>query len=222
MYTWDWDEAEAAFRRAIELNPNNAGDRANYALLLCGMLRFDEAMQQIERAIELDPLNPGHRNFYGAVLSLARRYDDAIAQYQNLLQMAPDHPAALAGLSSVYHAKGMHDEEVAALRSSYTEMGFTEAEEALASFHAEGDYRRAMHRMADTLVALRSVRYVNATDIARFYVKAGENSQALDWLERAFEERDAGMPWLSAHPLYDPLRDNPRFQALLQRMNLPN
>ena len=136
--------------------------------------------------------------------------------------MAPNHPLALCNVGSAYYAKGMYDEEVAAGLSCLTVTGFTEAAEALASFYAEGDYRQAMHRMADTLVALRSVRYVKPTDIAGHYVSAGQNSQALDWLERAFEEHDALMPWLRALPVfYDPLRDEPRFKALLQRMNLP-
>jgi adenylate cyclase len=219
---WDWEGAEAAFRRAIELNPNEPGVRANYALLLCAMLRVDEALPQSERAIELDPLNPIFRNHYAMVLSSARRYDDAIAQFQHLLGMAPNHPLALGNIGSVYYAKGMYDEAVAADRSFYTVTGFTEAEEALASFYAEGDYRRAMHRMADTLVALRSLRYIKPTDIAWSYVVARENSQALDWLERAFEEHDALMPWLRAMPVfYDPLRDEPRFQDLLRRIGLP-
>jgi len=223
MYTdWDWEGAEVAFRRAIELNPNLSGVRANYALLLCIVLRFDEAILQAERAIELDPLNPIVHNHYAVVLYLARRYDDAIAQFQNLLQMAPNYPVALGNVSSVYEAKGMYDEAVAAGLSFYTVIGFTEAEEALASFYAEGDYRRAMHRMADTLVALRSVTYVKPMDIAGCYFSAGQNSQALDWMERAFEEHDAVMPWLRAFPLfYDALRDEPRYQDLLRRMNLP-
>jgi tetratricopeptide (TPR) repeat protein len=186
------------------------------------MLRFDEALPQAERAIELDPLNPILQHHYGWVLYLARRYDDAIAQFQKALQMTPDHPAALIGLRNVYHAKGMYDEEVAAALSNYTVTGFTEAAEALASSYAEGDYRGAMHRLGDTLVALRSVRHIAPVDIAGSYVVAGENSLALDWLESAFEERDPYMPFLRADPwYYDPLREDPRFQALLRRMNLP-
>jgi hypothetical protein len=71
------------------------------------------------------------------------------------------------------------------------------------------------------LATLRSVRHVPPETIAWSYLIAGENSLALDWLERGFEERDTWMPFLSADPMYDPLREDPRFQDLLRRMNLP-
>jgi len=86
------------------------------------------------------------------------------------------------------------------------------------SWTAEGDYRAAARRRGDTLVALTSVRHIQPTLIAQSYVMAGENSQALDWLELSFEERDPMMPYLSADPILDPLRDDPRFQALRRRL----
>jgi hypothetical protein len=121
----------------------------------------------------------------------------------------------------VYNAKGMYDESVAALRSNYALRGFTEAEEALALSHTEGDYREAMRRLGDTLVTLRSMRHIPPETIAWSYLMAGEDSLALDWLEWGFEERDSWMPYLSADPGYDPLRQHPRFQDLLRRMGLP-
>jgi len=218
---WDWTGAEAAFQRAIELNPNYPTPRAAYAHFLIWMRRQDEAMRHAERAIELDPLDPMARSLYGFVLYLARRYDDAIAQFQSVLERDPNYPAALNGLSNVYHAKGMYDEEVAAARLSYAVMEFTETEEALALFYAEGDYRGAARRMGDTLAALRNVRYVDPMGIAWWYLCAGQTNLALDWLERSFEERNSNMPYLNADPIYDPLREDPRFRALRRRMGLP-
>jgi tetratricopeptide (TPR) repeat protein len=185
------------------------------------MKRPNEALEQSERAMELDPFLDGIQHFHGTVLYNSRRYDDAMAQFQNVLRTAPNHTGALSMLSDVYHAKGMYDEEIAVARSYYTVRGFTEAEQALALGYAEGDYRAAARRLADTLVALRSVRHVSPVGIAWWYLSAGRNSQALDWLERGFEEHNMGMPWLSVNPDYDPLREDPRFQDLLRRMNLP-
>jgi serine/threonine-protein kinase len=219
---WDWAAAETAYRRSIEINPNAPGAQATYAHFLCMMARFDEAMEQIERAVELDPLNPLSHNFYGWVLYYVRRYDDAIAQFQHLLRMAPDHPGALVGLSLVYHAKGMYDESLAAARSYFSVMGFTQVEEALEAGYAEGGYRAARRHAGDTLAALRSVTYVLPTDIAMLYILAGENGRALEWLERGFEERDPYMAYLRGDPVFDPLRDEPRFQDLLRRMGLPH
>jgi len=218
---WDWEGAEAVFRKAIELNPNHSDVRRAYALLLSIMLRFDEAMPQAERAIELDPLNPLLQQHYGLLLYMARRYDDAMAQAQRVLRTAPNHPGALVVLGNVYHAKGMYDEQVAAYRSYFTVTGFSEAEQALALGYAEGDYRAAAGRLCDSLAALRNVRHVDPAEIAWWYSSAGQVSQALDWLERGFEERSRQMPWVSVDPVYDPLHDDPRFQALRRRMNLP-
>ncbi|UCC84539.1 MAG: tetratricopeptide repeat protein, partial [Gemmatimonadota bacterium] len=217
---WDWEGAEAAFQRAFELNPNFDGD-AVYAHFLIMMRRQDEALRHAERAIELDPFSPFAQTLYGWVLYRVRRYDDAIAQFQNSLRRDPNYVAAVSGLSLVYYAKGMYDEWLAAAQSYFSMMGIPQAEEALALGYAEGDYRAAARRLGDTLAALRSVRYVSPMEIVQSYVMAGENSLALDWLERGFEERDPGMPYLSADPLLDPLRGDPRFQDLLRRMNLP-
>ena len=78
-----------------------------------------------------------------------------------------------------------------------------------------------MRHLGDRLATLRNVTYVLPTDIAMAYALAGENTRALDWLEQGFEERDPGMPYLSVVPVYDAVRDDPRFEALLRRMNLP-
>jgi serine/threonine-protein kinase len=218
---WDWEAAEAAYRRVIELNPNFPEVRSAYATFLSIMKRPNEALEQSQRAMELDPFRDLIQHWHGVVLYCSRRYDDALAQFQSVLRTAPNHTGALYVLHQVYDAKGMYDEAVTTAQSYFAEQGLTQAVETLASGHAEGGYRGAMRRLADTLATLQNVRYVSPADIAVPYVIAGENSRALDWLERGFEERDRQMPWVSVWPVYDPLRDEPRFKALLQRMNLP-
>jgi tetratricopeptide (TPR) repeat protein len=220
-HEWDWEGAEAAFKKAIELNPNFPDGRSLYSHFLSIMKRPDEALEQTERAIELDPFSDLVQGWHGWVLYFVRRYDDAIAQFQRMLQTLPNHPGALWGLHCLYDTKGMYDESLAAVQSYYTVLGFTQAEEALALGYAEGGYRGAMRRLGDTLATLRNVGYVSSTDIAAPYVFAGENSRALDWLERGFEERDPNTPYLSAYPFWDRLRDDPRFQDLLRRIDLP-
>jgi TolB-like protein len=218
---WDWPGGETAFRRAIDLNPSFPDVRAFYSHYLCAMKRPDEAMLQMERAVELDPFNPLLQGLHGQALFMLGRHDEALNVFQQLIRTVPDHPLGVGGLQNVYHAKGMHEEALAAANSYYTVLGLGEIEEMLTSAYAEGGYREAMRRAADAFAARRNVVYVLPVEIAIEYDLAGEDSLSLNWLERGFEEHDPGMPYLSVWPLSDEVRENPRFQALVQRMNLP-
>jgi TolB-like protein/tRNA A-37 threonylcarbamoyl transferase component Bud32 len=218
---WDWEEAEAAFRRAIELNPNFPDVRAYYSHFLSMMRRRGEAIPQIERAVELDPFNPLLQSLYGMSLYMERRYEEAIAQFQNVLRTVPNHPLALSGHQLVYGAQGLYEDALAATRALYASVGFVEAEEALTRGYAAGGYQEAMSRAADVWAALSDVTYVPPFEISALYALAGESDRALDWLEQGFAERDPNMPYLSALPLYDGLRDDSRYQDLRRRMNLP-
>ncbi|UCC84537.1 MAG: protein kinase [Gemmatimonadota bacterium] len=220
-HLWDWPGAEVAFERAIEINPNYPDVRAGYSHFLLSMKRPDEAMQQSQLAVELDPFNPLIQGFHGMVLKFVGRYDEAIAEFQRLLQTVPNHPLGLGGLSDIYHLKGMYEESMEAGRLYYAVIEFKEAEEAMAAGYAEAGYEAAMRRAADTWAELSRVTYVPPWEVAWLYAAAGEDGLALSWLERGFEVRDANMPYLSANPIFEPLRDDPRFQALLRRMNLP-
>jgi tetratricopeptide (TPR) repeat protein len=154
-------------------------------------------------------------------LYMVGRHDEALAEFQRLLRTVPNHPLALAGFHYVYDAKGMYEEALAAANTYYAAMEFGQAEEALAQGYAEGGYQGAMRRAADAWAALLNVTWVLPTEIAFVYAFAGEGGRALDFLERGFEEHDPTMAYLSALPCFDAFRDDPRFQDLLRRMNLP-
>jgi tetratricopeptide (TPR) repeat protein len=218
---WDWEGAEAAYQRAMELNPNFPDVRAYYSHFLCMTNRPDEALTHMERAVELDPFNPLLQGLHGMVLWAVGQYDESLAQFQRLLRTVPNHPLALAGLLYVYTAKGMDEEALAAAQSYFAAMEFSQGEEALAQGYADGGYRGAMKRAADAWAARANVTYVLPTEIATLYAFAGEDESALHLLERGFEERDPNMPYVNAIPVYDSLRDDPRFIDLLRRMNLP-
>ncbi len=93
--------------------------------------------------------------------------------------------------------------------------------EALERGYAEAGYARAMSLAAETLAARSRTTFVPPIMVANLFAAAGENDQALEWLERAYDERDPNMPYLSVFRDLDSLRDDPRFQDLLRRMNLP-
>jgi TolB-like protein/tetratricopeptide (TPR) repeat protein len=217
---WDWASGERAYRRAIELNPNSPDPRANLSHLLCMMRRPGEAMAQIQRAVELDPLNALFQDFYAMDLMYARRYDDAVALLRKILDNSPNDPIALSTLRSAYHMKRMYKEALEIWKASYAAKGDREAEEALARGFAENGYQRALQRVAETLIARSKTSYVTPWQIGTLYTRAGMNNEALEWLEKAYEAHDPNMPYISVDPIFDGLRNEPRFQDILRRMKL--
>jgi serine/threonine-protein kinase len=218
---WDWEGGETAFLRAIALNPNYPDVRAFYADFLMMMKRPVEAMAQIERALELDPFNPMFQTFYGMDLLFVRRYDEAIAQFRNTLRTVPNHVRAHLGLYAAFHQKQMYAEALAETKAFFAAVGDREVVEALGRGYAEAGYTRAMSLAAETLAARSRTTFVAPHSVVTMYALAGENDQALEWLERGYEERDPNMPYLSVEFGLDNLRDHPQFRDLLRRMNLP-
>jgi len=216
---WDWESAETEFQRAIELNPNFPDVRAYYSHFLAHMGRTDEALSHIELALELDPFNALFHGMYAIVLQYQRRYDDVIAAAQTALALQPNQGAARTALQYGYIMKGMRDEQLAIQRAR-----IALDPERLAAFERgikEGGYEGAQRGIADVLAArYEKSEYLSATGIANRYLDAGDYDKAIDWLEKAYEDRNPNLPYLGL-PEYNPLRSDPRFQDLLRQMGLP-
>ncbi|HCS48454.1 MAG TPA: hypothetical protein DIW61_09445 [Candidatus Aminicenantes bacterium] len=217
---WDWLGAERAFRRAIELNPMYPDPRIYYAHFLDITGRPKEAMPQADRALDLDPLNTLFQGIYAMHLMCSRRYDDAVALLRKILSHSPNDAIALSTLRSAYHMKRMYKEALEIWKASYAAKGDREAEDALARGFAEAGYRGALRRVAETLVARSRTTYVTPWQIATLYTRAGMNKEAIDWLEKAYQAKDLNMPYLSVDPIFDDLRNEPRFQDILRWMKL--
>jgi TolB-like protein len=217
---WDWAGAERELRRAVEVGPDTMGAQEMYSHVLMIVGRPDEAMPQIERAVELDPFNVMTVGFYSVDLYCARRYDEAIAQARKALSMQPDAPLALATLMLALHETKQHDEMIAAAKKLYAGW-YPDVGQALERGYAGRDYPGAWRRAAEVEAARHGKEPGAAFDIANCALFAGDTPHALDWLEKACDDRDPNMPYISCEPLFDPLRSEPRFQALLRRMNLP-
>ena len=218
---WDWEAAGAAYRRAIEINPNYAHARSSYSHFLNIMRQPEEAMAQIERAMELDPHNPYFQAFYAADLLFVRQYDDAIAQARETRKLAADNPVLHTVLAESFHATGMYEEAFEEHRAWFAGKGDREVEQALIQGYQEGGYHRAMSLAAEAVAARSPATFVPSMQVAKFYVLAGRKEPALDWLENAYETHEPNLPYAAVAPAFDILRDEPRFQNLLRRMNLP-
>jgi len=216
---WDWERGEAAFRKAIEINPNYADARLSYTGFLAQMGRTDEARAQIERALELDPHNPLIRSFNGYRLLYERRYAESIEEYEAALRIEPDNPVHFYNLASAYHQDGNYDEALALVRKFFP--GDQELEQALDRGYAEGGYRIAMLTYGETLAKRPEAAELLSMMVAMAYAFAGEKERTLDWLEIMYQTGNPNMPAI-CEPLFATLvRDEPRFQDLLRRMNLP-
>ena len=219
VWTWhDWNlsAAEPEFKRAVSLSPNYPDAYASYSHYLNIVGRPKEAAQAIERALALDPFNTLFRSFYAIHLVFAGRYDEAVAA----ARQAPDNRMALKAAWSAYSRKGMEREAAAAARTFLRLYGDRSVDDAYDQGHSQGGYKEGIKRAAQALVARSRTAAVLPSDITQLYLEAGDTANAMGWLEKAFDYRDPNLPYLRL-PIYAPLRTDPRFQALLRRMGLP-
>jgi tetratricopeptide (TPR) repeat protein len=218
-FEFDWEKADREFRLTLELNPNRAGTRVFYGLFLTGMGRFEEAKEQMKIGLDLDPLNAMYQGYLGLAYLRAREYDEAITQFQKSLTLQPDFGDSLAGLLQCYHQKGMAEEALAAARKLYAAREDDDLLEAINRGYEEGGYQVAMRQAAKALEGRSNRAY--AMRIATLFTYAGDKERSLDWLEIAYQEKIQNLIYLNVYPKWDPLRDDPRFQELIRRMNYP-
>jgi serine/threonine protein kinase/Flp pilus assembly protein TadD len=221
MYEWDWNGAEAEFRRAMELNPSSAGAHFFYSDFLISVGRMEEARAEMGRAQEFDPLNFGFQCFSGWHLLYQHRPDEAIEQLQKALRIEPNYSSARMGLWGAFYQKKLYEEAMAEARRFFAALGDGEVETALAKGYARGGYRGAMREAAETLVERSGRTYVPAIRIARLYAHASDKDKAFEWLKKAYEGRESPLVHLGVGWDWDDLRSDARFHDLLRRIHLP-
>jgi tetratricopeptide (TPR) repeat protein len=184
------------------------------------MDRLDEALVMAERALELDPLNSIILTNASSTFFYLHRYDDAIALCQKALQTSPHDPVGHNGLWGAYRLKGMYEESLESAKAFFTGLGQPEIAEAMAQGYEEDGYSGAMTSAAEIMAAFAKQTYVSPYYIAQMYAYAGNKEKTMEWLETAYEMKDPMMPYIHGF-IFDLLDDDPRYQDLLQRMNLP-
>ncbi|HXY13220.1 MAG TPA: protein kinase [Terriglobales bacterium] len=217
---WNWDEATKEYGRATELTPNSADAHFFLSDLAISRGHPQEWKTHIDRALKLDPLNFFFQCFYGWQLLYLRRYDEAIAELRKALRTEPNLPAAHLRLWSAYYGKGVHEEAVAAAKTFFETLGDKEVVQALHRGYADAGYSGAMRLAAETLTERSRFTYVQPTQIARLYAHAGDRDHALEWLEKAYEERLIAMVHLGVDLDWSSLHSESRFQDLVRRVNL--
>ena len=222
FYDWEWSSAEREFRLAIRLNPGYATGRRWYGQFLSGMGRHDEAIDEVTRALDLDPLSVIIHTALGDVLFYARRFDDAIAIYRKALELDPNFLAGHSDLARALEESGRVEEAIRSYERAIDLAGTSVADPSIGLGHAyaAGGRREEALAVLDELKRRRDRQFVSPWGLASIYARRGEREAALDWLERAYAEHDSTLVWVKVHPRFDPLRAEPRFLALLEKMGL--
>jgi TolB-like protein/Tfp pilus assembly protein PilF len=220
LYDFDFSQAIREFQRAIELNPNYAIAHQQYGnILLTALGRFDEAIAEGRKAVELDPLSLvintdlGVDHFYG------RRYDEAIAQLRKTLEMDSGYYFAHVNLGQALEMKGARDAAIAEYQKARALNDDPSVLGLLARFYGLSGNKTEAEKILNQLKELSTQRYVAAYSFALTYLGLGDKEEALRWLEKSYQDRaGADMGYIRVDPFLDPLRGNPRFEALAEKI----
>jgi TolB-like protein/Flp pilus assembly protein TadD len=216
--TFDWRGGEKEIKRALELNPNLALAYDAYAWVLTLTGRFDEAAPKTEKELELDPLNPLLNTSVGYYLYLARRYDEGIAQLRRTLELDANNAVAHSVLGWCLIGKGDAAGAIAENEKAKSLDDLPIYHGCLGYAYAMSGDRAKADQVLTYLENVAKQQSVSPEAHIYVYLGLGEKSKALDWLEKAYEEQDVACWWIKVDQIYDSVRNEPRFQALLKKL----
>ncbi len=219
LHDWDWDGLDDDFRRALALDPGHAIAYYWYAEYLMAVGRPDESIAMVQTAHRLDPLSSVLSASRGMILYLARRYEESIAGLRKALEIDPDHFLLHFRLGLVQAQAHDLPAAIAAMQRSVALSGrSTETLTGLAQVLAASGFERDMHAVVAELRDQGVDRYVSPYNLARVFAAARDCDRTFEWLERACDERNPDLIELRAEPVFDTVRADPRFPALLRRV----
>ena len=222
-YDWDFEDAEKEFKRALALNPGYATAHQWYALFLAAMGRTEQAIAEIKIAQNYDPLSVVINTTAALLYNFARQFDQAIEQCQKVLEIYPDFPLAHFERGRAYEQKGLFKEALAEHQKARTFSGGTPQTVmgvgySLALMREVRDARQVL----DELREIADRKYVPAIYLAAVFAGLDEKDQAIQWLEKAYQDRSDYLVYIQQEPGFDRLRTEPRFQELVRRIGLPH
>ena len=219
---WEWSAAEVEFRQGIALNPNSALAHDEYAMYLAALGRLDAAIAEARRARDLDSLSPIVNTDLGWCLLYAGRNSEAVDQFRSTVEIDPNYASARWGLGAAYTQQGLFTEATAELKKAVTLSDGSPI--VIGHLGLANGLRGSAADARTTLAELKTLsdrEYVPSSAVALVHAGLGEKAQALDWLDRAYDEHDFSLVFLDVAPWFKSLRTEPRFQQLLRRMQLP-
>ena len=183
--------------------------------------RFDDALVEINRAAELNPLSPALNLALGYRFYYAHQYPEAVGQIQKTLAMDATFVPAHVYLGRAYEQKGTYPEAIGEMRKALElSEGDTNELAALGHAYAVAHQEGEAKKILDQLKERSQQTYVQPSSIALIHVGLGDKNQAFDWLQKAYEDRSAGLLYLKVDPAFDSVRSDPRFIDLRRRIGL--
>jgi len=226
FFDWDWLNAEREFKRAIELNPNNAFSRRRYGEFLQARTRFSEALAEGKRAQELDPLSPYIVSFLGFAYLEMQHYDESIAQFRKALDLKSNVPMAHAVIAVAYAMKGLYRQALAEYDQISDEDKAVASETQLVAgtlgwIYAVSGRRDDALKIALEFRQLSTHAYVDSYQLGTIYAGLGEKDEAFRLLEKAYDQHSPVIVFLPVDPFWYGMRSDPRYADLLRRMGVP-
>jgi serine/threonine protein kinase len=221
FFDWDWRTGEGEFLRALQLNPDYGTAHLWYAFFLSAMGRSNEGREELRRALHAEPLSMMTNAAASFFMYLHRDFDRGIEEAQRALELDASFGAAHAFLANNYAMKGRFDEALQACRTASDLLEHLPNIEAWAGYcHAKaGNEAKAVEILAH-LSDPTAPRYVSPYHLAMISLGLGRRDDAIEWLNRAYENRDNWMVYLNIDPMFDELRSDPRYSTLLMKIGL--
>jgi TolB-like protein/Flp pilus assembly protein TadD len=221
QWQWKWDEAGELYRRAISLNPGYAKARHWYSIDYLALLgRFEEAEKEIAIARELDPLSMITQEGTGYLNLLRRDYVRAVQGYRDLIELDPSFYKAYSGLGRALMFLKRYDAAISMLEKARSLAGKVPSLiSAMGQTLAAAGLLKEARACLEELRVIQQRRHVNCTSFGIIHMALGEIPEALTCFEQACERREFPISGMKVHPLYDPVRSEPRFEAILKRAN---
>lgn len=218
---WDFDGAERAFRRALELDPDSALNRREYAVFLNSMGRFDESTAEIKNALRLEPVSVLNHRIYGMILFYSRRYDEAITQLERTIDLDPEFRGAFGFLCQAYRLNGMSDKAFECfLRSPVRKAENAAKIDAWKTIYKESGWHGVLWQTIEDARMDEKTSRLSAWDMANIYGELGERDKAFDVIEKGLGRGGWGWTVTKVNPLLDSLRNDPRYDQLLRNIGL--
>jgi tetratricopeptide (TPR) repeat protein len=219
---WSWTEAEREFSRAIELDPNSADAHLRYGQIYLGPTgRYEEAIKEFRRVLELEPLNINAGNNFAGIYTYAGQNELAVEQARKTYDLEPGYPLASYYLGLAYDAAGKYSEAIALSEKVLQEDPTNQKMLRIVGYaYAMSGRRVDAERIIKKFTEIGRRDYVGSYWVANIYAALGDNDKAFAELEKAYVNRDWELHRLKADALMAPLRNDPRYAAMLRRLKL--